>query len=500
MPTTLLNLEYLEPKLAMTGLPLVSFSGGVLAIAGTGDSDIITLDYDATQLTVVELNQSYLLKNITTINIATGAGDDTVQLSYVGTKKPKWLGVAVVVRAQEGNDVLRDAAGNAYFLGDDDVLTVSRKGDARLDGLKLTWFDNNVADETLRSTVKAQYADKVLSRGDMLALFGAADDDDILTAAEFTSLQAIVENKPLFRKLEDVLTLSNYVINGSVANAFFQQDTLGNLAVGSTGEQLERLVDKWFFGKDRPDAHDLDTDEEYQYREVSGTLFVNGVSYTDIRQGALGDCYLLAGLGAIAVHSSKPITSMFIVNGDGTYTVRFYNGATPYYITVDSQLPVSQADRLVFASAGERYDDPSNELWVPLVEKAYAQLAEFGWLDTGGDATNSYAAINAGWPGDVTGQATGKTVLDLLALDDPRVIAKAFASGRAVTFITPSQPVSPDVIGDHVYALVGYDARTREFILFNPWGLNNGSVPGIVTLTWEGVLQNCYAWDYGPKV
>mgnify|MGYP007071135499 CR=1 FL=1 len=40
-----------------------------------------------------------------------------------------------------------------------------------------------------------------------------------------------------------------------------------------------------------------------------------------------------------ALKNPSAITSMFTVNGDGTYTVRFYNGTQTAYVTVDSMLP-----------------------------------------------------------------------------------------------------------------------------------------------------------------
>lgn len=495
-----LDLETLEPRLAMTGLS-AAIGGGVLAIVGTPDSNTITLDYDKTTITVVETSQSFPRSAFSSIEILTGDGDDIVRLNDIGPKKPKWLGVAVTVRAEGGNDRLIDAVDNVYYFGGPtEVLTFTRKGAARIDGKKLSWMDESLADTALRTLAETQLADKQLSREEMLSLFESAGSDDLVSSAEFVSLQTLVSNQSLFRKREDIWTLSQYVVLGTTANEFYQQCELGNLQVGSTGEHLQKLVNKWFLGLDHPEAYDLDTFAEFEYRQATGTLFVDGISYTDIRQGNLGDCYLLASLGAIAVHSPKPIANMFIVNGDGTYTIRFYQDEAPYYITVDSQLPVNQFNRLVFASAGMRYDNPGNELWVPLIEKAYAQLAEFGWLDTGGGDENSYAAINAGWPGDTTGQATGETVIDLLVLDNPTVITKAFSADRAITFITPTLPASPDVVGNHVYAMVGYDSKTREFLVFNPWGLNNGSVPGLLSFTWDEMQQNFYSWDYGPKV
>jgi hypothetical protein len=38
----------------------------------------------------------------------------------------------------------------------------------------------------------------------------------------------------------------------------------------------------------------------------------------------VGDCYFIAALGALADSSAAAIENMFIDNGDGTWTVRFY--------------------------------------------------------------------------------------------------------------------------------------------------------------------------------
>jgi len=48
--------------------------------------------------------------------------------------------------------------------------------------------------------------------------------------------------------------------------------------------------------------------------------FVDGPSLTDIHQGALGDCYLIAGMGAIAYLHPEYIERAIHQNDDGTYT------------------------------------------------------------------------------------------------------------------------------------------------------------------------------------
>src|SRR5262249_41469642 len=158
-----------------------------------------------------------------------------------------------------------------------------------------------------------------------------------------------------------VQVLSQNIVLGDSANAHYQGAALGNLAVGSTGTQLEKLVDKWFLGTDHPTASG--------YHQVTGSLFgASGPLYTDIQQGGLGDCGLMSSLAEVAYRSPSTITSMFIVNGDSTYTVRFYHGTTARYVTIDSQLPTGEAGT-------------PNGLWVALAEKAYAQMNEEGWLD-----------------------------------------------------------------------------------------------------------------------
>jgi len=74
-------------------------------------------------------------------------------------------------------------------------------------------------------------------------------------------------------------------------------------------------------------------------------------------------------------------------------------------VTVNSQLPVSGGKR-VFDGAGASDSSSANVLWIPLLEKAYAQ-----WSATGNagrpSAQNSYASLAGGWMADVDAQVLG---------------------------------------------------------------------------------------------
>ena len=196
---------------------------------------------------------------------------------------------------------------------------------------------------------------------------------------EMSDLQAIVNDTALFGGANYVQVLSSDVVLGNTANAHYQGAALGNLAVGSSATQLTDLVDKWFLGTDHPTGTD-DFGNTYSYSQVSGVLFgANGPSYTDVRQGEIGDCYFLASLAEIAMQNPTAITSMFIVNGDGTYTVRFFNGSQAQYVTVDQQLPTTSGT-LIFDGLGASAASASNVLWVALAEKAYVEINECGWI------------------------------------------------------------------------------------------------------------------------
>ena len=237
-----------------------------------------------------------------------------------------------------------------------------------------TWFDANVLDAALRSLGNTLYIDGLLDRNDMLALFASAEDGDAVDATEFSDLQAIVNNTALFGTSESVWKLSSYIVSGNTANAKYQGQTLGNLVAGSSATQLANLVNKWYLGLDRPAT-------PYGYALASGTLFVNGPSYSDIDQGSLNNCAFMASLAETALRSPSTINSMFVVNGDGTYAVRFYHSGVAEYVTVDSYLP---------GGGGVYAGLPNGELWGALAEKAYAQVVEMSWF---GNKANAYTSI-----------------------------------------------------------------------------------------------------------
>lgn len=238
----------------------------------------------------------------------------------------------------------------------------------------------------------------------------------------------------------------------------------------------------------------------YGYANASGSLFVNGVSYTDVYQGGLGDCYFLSALAEAAKVSPSAITSMFITNGDGTYTVRFFDNGSAQYVTVNTELPVNQYGQFVFAGMGNLAKNSGNELWVALAEKAFVEWHQTGVEQEGSQTSvNEYTAISGGWMGTALSEITGKPDAmfnSVTASNGFAAFVNAYNAGDLLEFGSLANPSLSTVVGDHAYAVVGYNAQAKTITLFNPWGINNGtSMPGLITLTWAQVQTNFSYYD-----
>ncbi len=104
-----------------------------------------------------------------------------------------------------------------------------------------------------------------------------------------------------------------------------------------------------------------------------GNLFIDGTSSGDVIQGQLGDCWFLGGLAVMG--ANEGLLKDCFWRGDvfknyGLFVVRFFKDVELIYVLVDDRIPCKQKDgKVIFAAC----KDP-NELWVPLMEKAYAKL------------------------------------------------------------------------------------------------------------------------------
>ncbi|MFO0977565.1 MAG: C2 family cysteine protease [Planctomycetaceae bacterium] len=358
---------------------------------------------------------------------------------------------------------------------------------------------SGLQDPTIAAAVSNAYGDGLLNRTEMISILRLAGDDGTVSSTELSDYQYLVSPGAGFVILDYVRNLASDVVNSNSANAKFQGQTLGTLTGGSAATQLNRLIDKWFFGADVPQV----TTNGLTWTTATGTLFPATPSRSDTKQGMLGDCYFISALAAIADRNPNAVRNMFIDNGDGTYTVRFYTGqygnfnnngtitsgfangtGTADYVTVNRSLPVSSNGSLVYSGYGLSATSTSTVLWIALAEKAYAQWNETG--NEGRDGTNRYAAIEGGWMADVNCQVLGYNSTNFPFYSASKsTLVTALTSQRAVTLGTQSSPTS-GLVGSHAYVVTGYDSASDTFRLHNPWGTSH---PG--ALTWAQLQANC---------
>jgi hypothetical protein len=338
-----------------------------------------------------------------------------------------------------------------------------------------------------------------------------------LAAQDIADLQYIVQNSTQWGMTPDVANLAGKVVGYNQANENYRGNVLlstGQLAAGDPARDLSRLVKKWFEGADLPEVGD-----GIHYQKAAGTLFgPNGPQASDVAQGAAADCYFLSNLGEAAQQSPQTIENMIVENGDGTYTVRFYEydpatkSSTPDYVTVNSKLPVNSNGEFVYANnmfGGHQtsINDPNNVLWVALVEKAYAQLAEEGWSRANWSPTddvNAYASIDVGDNRIAGQQITGTSEAKWVGLRDSttaqasatiNTLAADLQQGDLLTICTDDRAMTDPKLGqNHVYFVaaisIGTDPQDDMVTLINPYTTRGTRV---VTISLKELAENADA-------
>lgn len=226
-----------------------------------------------------------------------------------------------------------------------------------------------------------------------------------------------------------------------------------------------------------------DKDKGSTFKQIKGKAFVDGVSPTDVKQGALGDCNLLAPAAAVAFAGPSKIRSLITDNGDDTYNVtlyyrdHFWSDLTAHVFTVTSSFYVDADGNPLYAKAGDTGPD-GPELWVMLIEKAFAKY-KGSYEDAGG----------AMWDKEGLELLTGNEARETNPRDWQPDIALAFIKGAvdagdAVTACTSTsrwdnwwrsddekkEIEDNKIVLDHAYAIVGVDKDAMTLKLRNPWG------------------------------
>lgn len=190
----------------------------------------------------------------------------------------------------------------------------------------------------------------------------------------------------------------------------------------------------------------------------------NGPSLDDCKQGNLGDCFLVAAVGAVVNRDPSTIMKMIKVDfPNQRYLVTFPDG-------VEVSVPPLTHGQLAYG--GGRYTDG---LWLRVVERAYAiRLVQLNRRNEKGPEIST--VINGGKARPAAEALTGHTMRPLFpkdreaTADEIRVGLKKALSERRVMLTSVSKEGIPQLPTGHVYAVIGYSEARDSVIVWNPWG------------------------------
>ena len=214
-----------------------------------------------------------------------------------------------------------------------------------------------------------------------------------------------------------------------------------------------------------------------------GNFFNDVTEYNDPVQGAVGNCYFIAAISAIAWADPYSIQHKVRATGTGetdrTNAIQFFtkgggkDAATRLVEVTDNTLVNSSSNPVYCRSNDE------GEIWPAVYEKAFAK-----WITNVNDDRPDISRTAFGDPAKAVAQLTNKTpyyyftaprtALDLFGVVRENSISfKTINPMVAWTYGSGKDYTGSNIVGNHAYTVLGWSTVNGKnyIILRNPWGV-----------------------------